>query len=281
VRAGFAVLDTVGTLNAASGVTLQARVGIATGLVVVGEQRGNTQQSVAIGGTPNLAAQLQAVAAPGEVVVAASTRRLVGRMFDCRALGADELKGLPQSVDAWQVRGEAAGVSRFEARRRGAPTPFVGRQEEMDLLLRRWDQAKAGEGRVVLLSGEPGIGKSRITDSLLARIEGEPHARLRYFCSPHHAHSPLHPFIAQFEQAAAFEPDSSASAKFDKLASLLNPTSTNLSRDVARRGAAGGSSGRALPGVGGQPAAEARNDFRGAARPARRRIGTHPSAGRV
>jgi class 3 adenylate cyclase/DNA-binding SARP family transcriptional activator len=233
VRAGFAVLDTVGTLNAASGVTLQARVGIATGLVVVGEQRGNTQQSVAIGGTPNLAAQLQAVAAPGEVVVAASTRRLVGRMFDCRALGADELKGLPQSVDAWQVRGEAAGVSRFEARRRGAPTPFVGRQEEMDLLLRRWDQAKAGEGRVVLLSGEPGIGKSRITDSLLARIEGEPHARLRYFCSPHHAHSPLHPFIAQFEQAAAFEPDSSASAKFDKLASLLNPTSTNLSRDVA------------------------------------------------
>src|SRR4029077_11549855 len=107
-------------------------------------------------------------------------------------------------------------------------SPLVGRQEEMELLLRRWDQAKLGEGRVVLLSGEPGIGKSRIAESLLARIEGEPHARLRYFCSPHHAHSPLHPFIAQLEQAASFEPDSSASAKLDKLMSLLAPTSTNL-----------------------------------------------------
>jgi predicted ATPase len=153
-------------------------------------------------------------------------------MFDCRALAAVERNGLPQSVEAWQVRGEMAGVSRFEARRRGALTPFVGRQEEMDLLLRRWDQAKAGEGRVVLLSGEPGSGKSRIAESLLDKIEGEPHARLRYFCS-HHAHSPLHPVIAQLEQAAGFEPDSSAGAKLDKLMSLLEPTSTNLSRDVA------------------------------------------------
>jgi predicted ATPase len=103
----------------------------------------------------------------------------------------------------------------------------------MDLLLRRWGQAKAGDGRVVLLSGEAGIGKSRIAESLLARIEGEPHARLRYFCSPHHVQSPLHPVIAQLEQAAGFEPDSSAGAKLDKLMSLLEPTSTNLSRDVA------------------------------------------------
>src|SRR5262249_32281387 len=121
----------------------------------------------------------------------------------------------------------------FEARRRGAITPFVGRREEMDLLLRRWQQAKAGEGRVVLLSGEPGIGKSRITESLLARIEGEPHARFRYFCSPHQASAPLHPFIAQLAQAASFPPDSSAGVKLDKLASLLEPTSTNLARDVA------------------------------------------------
>ena len=180
VRAGLAILDAVGTLKAASGVTLQARVGIATGLVVVGEQlgTGDTQQRVAIGETPNLAARLQAAAAPGEVVIAASTRRLVGRMFDCRALGADEVKGLPQPVEAWQVRGETAGVSRFEARRAGALSPLVGRQEEIELLLRRWDQAKLGEGRVVLLSGEPGIGKSRIAESLLVEARG------RAACAP-------------------------------------------------------------------------------------------------
>jgi class 3 adenylate cyclase/DNA-binding SARP family transcriptional activator len=202
VRAALAILDAGRSRDASADALPRTRVGIATGLVVVGEQRGSgdTRQRIAIGETPNLATQLQAAASPGEVVIAASTRRLVGRMFDCRALAADEGNELPQSVEAWQVRGEAVGVSRFEARRRGALTPFVGRQEEMNLLLRRWDQAKAGEGRVVLLSGEPGIGKSRIAESLLARIESEPHGRLRYFCSPHHAHSPLHPFIAQLER---------------------------------------------------------------------------------
>jgi class 3 adenylate cyclase len=235
VRAGLAILDAVRRLRAASGVTLQARVGIATGLVVVGEQLGtsDTGQRVAIGETPNLAALLQASASPGEVVIAASTHRLVGRMFDCRPLGADEVKGLPQAVEAWQVRGEMAGVSRFEARRVGALSPLVGRQEEIALLLRRWDQAKRGEGRVVLLSGEPGIGKSRIAESLLARLEGEPPARLRYFCSPHHMHSPLYPFIAQLEHAAGFEPGSSASAKLDRLEALLKPTARNVPRDIA------------------------------------------------
>jgi predicted ATPase len=165
-------------------------------------------------------------------VIAASTRRLVGRMFDCRALGANEVKG-QQPVEAWQVRGETVGVSRFEALRAGALSPLVGRQEEIDRLLRRWDQAKAGEGRLVMLSGEPGIGKSRIAESLLARIEGEPHALVRYFCSPHHAHSPLYPFIAQLEGAASFEPGSDASAKLDKLAALLKPTSRNVPRDLA------------------------------------------------
>ena len=235
VRAGLAILDAVGTLKAAADVPLQARAGIATGLVVIGDLVGEgvTQENAAIGETPNLAARLQAVAAPGEVVISDSTRRLVGRMFDCRALGAIEVKGLAQPVDAWQVRGETAGVSRFDARRSGALSPLVGRQEEMELLLRRWDQAKVGEGRVVLLSGEPGIGKSRIAESLLPRLEGEPHARLRYFCSPHHTHSALHPFIAQLERAARFEPGSSAVAKLDKLEALLKPTATNVPRDMA------------------------------------------------
>jgi class 3 adenylate cyclase/DNA-binding SARP family transcriptional activator/predicted ATPase len=235
VRAGLAILDAVGSLNATSGVPLRVRGGIATGLVVVGEQlgTGDTRQCIAIGEAPTMAAQLQAVAAPGEIVVATSTRRLVGGMFDCHALAADKLKGLPRPVEAWQVRGETAGVSRFEARHAGKLSPLVGRQEEMDLLLRRWDQAKLGEGRVVLLSGEPGIGKSRIAESLLTRLEGEPHGRLRYFCSPHHTHSPLYPFIAQLERVVGFEPGSSAATKLDKLEALLEPRAKNAPRDVS------------------------------------------------
>ncbi len=232
VRAGLAILDAVNRLKVASDVTLRARIGIATGVVVVGELgAGNTAQRVAIGETPNLAALLQATAAPGEVVVAASTRRLVGRLFDCRALGAEAAKGLPQSVKAWHVRGEAAGVGRFAARRAGALSPLVGRQEEIELLLRRWDQTKRGKGRVVLLSGEPGIGKSRIAEDLLLRLRDESHVSLRNFCSPHHTHSALHPFITQLEWAARFEPSSSAEAKLDKLEALLRPTATP--RDVA------------------------------------------------
>jgi class 3 adenylate cyclase/predicted ATPase len=235
VKAGLAAIAAVDALGARAGVQLKARVGIATGLVVVGEQRGagDTQERVATGETPNLAARLQAIAAPGEVVIAASTRRLVGRMFDCRSLGTIEVKGLPQPVEAWQARGETTIVSRFQALHTGALSPLVGRQEEIELLLRRWQRAKSGEGRVVLLSGEPGIGKSRIAESLVVRLEGEPHVRLRYFCSPHHTHSPLYPFIAQLERAASFELGSSARAKLDKLETLLKPTATNVPRDVA------------------------------------------------
>lgn len=233
VRAGLAILDAAGTLKV--DMPFQARVSIATGLVVVGEQvgAGDTRQRVAIGETPILAAQLQAVAAPGEVVIAAGTRQLVGRLFDCRALDSSEMNGLPQAVEAWQVRGETASVSRFEARRAGLLSPLVGRQEEMDLLLRRWQQVKLGEGRVVLLSGEPGIGKSRIAESLLVSLEGQRHVCLRYFCSPHHTHSALYPFMTQLERAASFDPGSSSAAKLGKLETLLTPMATNLPRDVA------------------------------------------------
>jgi DNA-binding SARP family transcriptional activator len=146
-----------------------------------------------------------------------------------------QVKGLPQSLEAWQVRAGATGSSRFEARRAGARTlsPLVGRHEEMELLLRRWDQAKLGEGRIVLLSGEPGIGKSRIAETLLTRLEGEPHSRLRYFCFPHNTHGPLHPFIRQLEQAAGFAPGDSAAAKLDKLEALLRPAARNVPRDLA------------------------------------------------
>jgi class 3 adenylate cyclase/tetratricopeptide (TPR) repeat protein len=235
VKAGLAVVAAVDSIKGQVAGKLEARVGIATGLVVVGEQvgAGDSQERAAIGETPNLAARLQAVAAPGEVVISASTRRLVGRMFDCRSLGSIEVKGLPQPIEAWQVRGELAGVSRFEAMRSAALTPLVGRQEEIELLLRRWHQTKLGEGRVVLLAGEPGIGKSRIAESLLVKLEGEPHTRLRYFCSPHHINSALHPFIVQLERAAGFEPSIDAVAKLDKLEALLKPTVKNVPQDLA------------------------------------------------
>ena len=234
VRAGVAILDAVGTLKVSSGTTLQASIGIATGLVVVGERpaTGDIQQRVAIGEAPGVAMKLQAVASPSEIIVAAGTHRLVGRMFDCRALDTGE-RGPAQPVEAWRVLGETAGVSRFEARRAGELYPLVGRQEEIELLLRRWQQARLGEGRVALLSAEPGIGKSHIAQSLLAKLEVEPRSCLRYFCSPHHTHSPLHPFIVQLEQAAGFEAGSSTGAKLDRLAALLKPTAKNVPRDVA------------------------------------------------
>jgi class 3 adenylate cyclase/tetratricopeptide (TPR) repeat protein len=235
VKAGLAAVVMVDGLKAQTAAQLKVRVGIATGLVVVSEQMGagNTQLHDVVGETPNLAARLQSVAAPGEVVIAASTRRLVGGMFDCRTLGAIELKGLPQPVEVWQVLGEMAGLTRFEALHAGALSPLVGRQEETELLLRRWEQAKASEGRVVLLSGESGIGKSRIAESLLVRLEGEPHVCLRYFCSAHHTHSALHPFIAQLERAARFEPGNGGGERLDKLEALLNSTVSNVPQDLA------------------------------------------------
>ena len=235
LRAGLAAVAMVENLRTGARLRLQARVGIATGLVVVGGQigRGETQEVDVTGEAPNLAARLQAVAAPGEVVISASTRRLVGRMFDCCSLGEIEIKGLSRRVEAWRVLGELVGISRFDALHAGALTPLVGRQEELELLLCRWHQAKLGEGRVVLLSGEPGIGKSRIAESVLEKLEAEPHVRLRYFCSPHHMHSALYPFIAQLERAAGFASGSDAGAKLDKLEVLLKPTARNVQQDVA------------------------------------------------
>lgn len=234
VRAGLATLDAIGPLNASPGVALRARVSIATGVVIVSDQAASSdiRQWLAIGEAPNVAAQLQLVAAPGELVISASTQRLVAGMFDCRALSAEELKCVPQQLGAWRVLGESTGVSRFEARRGGALTPLVGRREEMEMLLRRWNEAKVGEGRVVLLSGEPGVGKSRIAESLLAALEGEPHGRMRFFCSPHHTNSPLYPCVAQLERSAGFEPGDSASAKLDKLEALLKPMARNAPREL-------------------------------------------------
>ena len=235
VRAALAVVAAVQKLKPHAGVALQARIGVASGLVVVGEQLGAeaSRERAAVGETPNLAARLQALAAPNEVLISESTRRLLGRLFDLRELPKVTVKGVTEPLTAYAVLGPSSIASRFDALRVSGPTPLVGRAEEIDLLLRRWEQAKLGEGRVVLLAGEAGIGKSCIAESLLTRLEGEPHARLRYFCSPHHTHSPLHPFITQIERAAGFEPGSSAGAKLDKLATLLKPAARNLPQELA------------------------------------------------
>jgi class 3 adenylate cyclase/predicted ATPase len=219
-RAGLAVIHAVGRL--ATEEPLNVRIGIASGLVVVGDLigAGAAQERGVVGETPNLAARLQALARPGTLVVADGTRRQIGTLFEIEDLGPQPLAGFAEPQRVWRVVGESGVVSRFEALRSGT-TPLIGRDEELDLLLRRWQQAKSGEGRVVLVSGEPGIGKSRLTAALSQRIETEPHTRLRYFCSPHHQDSALYPFIGQLERAAGFTRDDTNATKLDKLEALL------------------------------------------------------------
>jgi class 3 adenylate cyclase/predicted ATPase len=221
VRAGLEVIRAVSGLKFAA--PLQARVGIATGLVVVGHLigSGEAQERSIVGETPNLAARLQAIAEPNAVVIAESTRKLVGNLFELRDLGPHALKGIGERVRAWVALWPNTIESRFDALRGIRLTALVGREEETDILLRRWQRAQAGEGQVVLLSGEPGIGKSRLTAWLLDRIAGEPHTRLRYFCSPHHADSALYPVIGQLERAAGFQADDDATSRLDKLNALL------------------------------------------------------------
>ena len=218
VRAGLACIDAVGRLDVKS-VELQARVGIATGLVVVGGLigEGSAQEQSVVGETPNLAARLQTLAEPGTVVIAAGTRRLLGALFEYRDLGAVAVKGIAAPVPAWQVLRPSAVASRFEALRGSVLSPLVGREEEIDLLLRRWARAQTGDGQVVVISGEPGIGKSRITAELEGRLHAELHIRLRYFCSPYHQDSALFPFVDQLGRASGFAPDDPLTARLEKL----------------------------------------------------------------
>jgi class 3 adenylate cyclase/predicted ATPase len=220
VRAGLAVVRVVRRLP--TPMPLQMRVGLATGLAVVGDLIGSgaAREEAVVGETPNLAARLQALAEPDAVVIADSTRRLVGNLFEYQNLGEVDLKGLPAPVPAFRVIGESRVGSRFEALRSGE-TPLVGREEEVDLLRRRWEQAKAGTGRVVLITAEPGIGKSRLTEAFRESIADEPHTRLRYFCSPDRQDSALFPFTGQLERAAGFERDDMPAARLDKLELLV------------------------------------------------------------
>jgi class 3 adenylate cyclase/tetratricopeptide (TPR) repeat protein len=230
VRAGLALAAT--TLDAGSG-ALQVRVGIATGLVVVGDLIADdpSHECEVVGETPNLAARLQALAEPDTVVIDSNTRRLLGYLFEYRTLGPLSVKGFDDPVAVWQVARVSAVDSRFEALR-ATTTPLIGRDEEIDLLLRRWDQAKRGDGCVVLISGEPGIGKSRIAETILERLSNEPHTRLRYFCSPHHQDSALYPSITQLERAAGFRRDDADQQRLDKLEAVLAQGTNDLSQAV-------------------------------------------------
>ena len=227
VRAALELIQEVSGLK--SKAPLQTRVGIATGLVVVGDLigTGEAQERGIVGETPNLAARLQGIAEPNGVVIAESTRKLLGNLFELEDLGPKDLKGIAEPVRAWAALRPSSVESRFEAMHATGLTALVGREEELELLLRRWSKAKTGEGQVVLLSGEPGIGKSRLTAALLERLADEPHTRLRYFCSPQHTDSALYPIIGQMERAAGFAHGDSAQAKLDKLDALLGPTSTS------------------------------------------------------
>jgi class 3 adenylate cyclase len=231
VRAGLDIVAAVERLRGPE--PLKVRVGVATGLVVVGDftGEGTSQEQAVVGETPNLAARLEAVAEPGAVVIAAATRRLTGGMFDYRDLGTTALKGFAENVPAWQVLGAGTVESRFEALR-ATTTPLVGRDEEIDLLMRRWEQAKHVEGCVVLISGEPGIGKSRIAETVVERVSAEPHTRLRYFCSPHHQDSALYPSITQLERAAGFRREDTAEQRLDKLVAVLAQGTNDLSEAV-------------------------------------------------
>ena len=213
VRAALELVAAVSGLKTHA--PLQTRVGIATGLVVVGDLIGSgaSQEQAIVGETPNLAARLQGIAEPNSVVIAESTRKLVGNLFELEDLGARDLKGIAGPVRAWAALRPASVESRFDALHASGFTELVGREEELDLLLRRWSKAKTGEGQVVLVSGEPGIGKSRLTAALLERFANEPHTRIRSFCSPQHTVSAFYPIIGQMERAAGFTPQRQPSSE--------------------------------------------------------------------
>ena len=223
VRAGLTLVNVIRALGRGRGLALEIRAGIATGLVVVGELMGQdeAQERSVIGETPNLAARLQAVAPPGSIVVSASTRRLFGGVFELESLGPQSLKGFVAPVQAWSVNREIENVSRFEAARSDAMTPFVGREQEVSLVLNRWNAASQGEGHVVLLSGEAGIGKSRIVATLRERIGRERHVAVRYQCSPHHVNEAFYPIIGQIWHAAGFVAGESAESRLDKLEAMI------------------------------------------------------------
>jgi DNA-binding winged helix-turn-helix (wHTH) protein/predicted ATPase len=222
VRAGLALCAAVSNLRHGTDAPLQCRVGVATGMAIISDLRpgGASEDREIVGDAPNRSMQLRLSAQPGIVAIEPATRHLIGGLFDCRDLGMIETAGGTEPVRAWRVLGETVTVSRFEALRGPALVQLVGREEEISLLLRLWSRATAGEGQVALVSGEAGLGKSRLTVALEERLNTKPHFLLRYFCSPHHQDSPLFPFADQLGRAAGFVRDDTPASRLEKLQAL-------------------------------------------------------------
>jgi class 3 adenylate cyclase len=234
IRAGLDAMDAVESARPGGGLQLNARVGIATGQVVIGDLIGDAGRDVdaVTGETPNLAARLQGLAEPGHVVIDAGTYRLIGIVFELEELGVRDLKGFAEPVPAWRVVGAGRAESRFEAAHAGHLTALVGRENEVDLLFDRWEQSRGGDGQAVLLAGEAGIGKSRITQVLRERISEECHTDLRYQCSPHYQSTALHPFIAQLKRAAGLAESDTEEARLDKLEAHLHTAANDITEAV-------------------------------------------------
>jgi predicted ATPase/DNA-binding winged helix-turn-helix (wHTH) protein/class 3 adenylate cyclase len=234
IRAGLELCAAVRTLRPDADVPMQCRVGIATGMVIVGDLvgAGEGRDHGIVGDAPDLAVRLQVSAQPDTVTIEPTTWRLIGNLFDCRDLAGLDTNSDTEPIRRWQVLGESVVASRFEALRGSKLTPLVGRDEEIDLLLRRWVRAKAGDGQIMLVSGEAGVGKSRITAVFEECLHAEPHLRLRYFCSPYHQDSALFPIIDQLGRAAGFARDDPPASKLEKLEALL-ARATPPDEDVA------------------------------------------------
>src|SRR5437667_4493647 len=231
VRAGLGIVAALPELNgrvqqtigATQAAPLQVRVGIHTGLVVVGELGGGDyREAMALGETPNLAARLQGMAEPDAVVISAATYRLIEGLFACHALGPHTLKGVSTPVPVYRVVRESGVQSRFEVAVRTGLTPLVGRDEELGLLLKRWERVKEGQGQVVLLSGEPGIGKSRLVQELKEQLEHEGVTRMEFRCSPYHQNSALYPIINHLQRLLRFARDDAPAVKLEKLQHRLS-----------------------------------------------------------